>query len=141
MERDLAVHSELADRSAQLRRTDTGELVDAIVAEAAVQTGAGLALVDVDVAVFAGEAGRTRALEVQAVGVEAGATIGTGEAAAEVDAIVTQLARVAGRALALEVADPVPAGSAVQAADTDTVVLVHFAVLAGEALLTAAVVA
>lgn len=130
MERHIVVHSPLTHGSHELRGTETGELVDTVVTETAVLAGAGRALVDVDVTVFAGEAGRARALKVQAVRVETSAAVGAGEAAAEVDPILTQFAGVAGRALAPEVADAVPAGSAVHAADTGTVVLVHFAVLA-----------
>jgi hypothetical protein len=110
------------------------------MADATVLAGIGLALIDVDVAVFAGESGRTCALKVQTIRVLTCAPIRAGESAAEIDSILTYLSRVSGWALALVVPDSVPAGSAVQAVDTGTVVLIHFAILARESGLTAAVV-
>lgn len=86
-----------------------------------------MALVNVDAAIVAGEAGAAEALEA-VIHVEAAAAIGARLCQAEVDALVAHGAGESRRALALELIDAVDASSAIFAWIAMTVVDIFFAI-------------
>ena len=118
---DGAVRQDLADAAAVAREADAGEGVVAILAEAAVEAGVGVALVDFLRAVFPGESGQAGAGEViHSVG--AGSTVCTRSVLAVVVVLLAVPPNESVLADTLVVVDELEADSVVLAGAGDAVV-------------------
>ena len=118
---DGSVGQDLADASAVAREADAGEGVVAVLAEATVEAGVGVALVDFLRAVFAGESGQAGAGEViHSVG--AGSTVCTRSVLAVVVVLLAVPPNESVLADTLVVVDELEADSVVLAGAGDAVV-------------------